>query len=97
MKSKLIQLAAMLSLLVAGGTALAQDIQERTIRFGHLNNPDHPTSLGREEVRRDRRGQERRQDQGEGIRQPASWATSCSSSRRCRAACRKCSWPPPRR
>jgi TRAP-type C4-dicarboxylate transport system substrate-binding protein len=26
--------------------AQAQDIQERTIRFGHLNNPDHPTSLG---------------------------------------------------
>jgi tripartite ATP-independent transporter DctP family solute receptor len=26
--------------------ALAQDIQERTIRFGHLNNPDHPVSLG---------------------------------------------------
>lgn len=24
----------------------AQDIQERTIRFGHLNNPDHPVSLG---------------------------------------------------
>ena len=46
MKSKLIQLAAMVSLLVAGGTALAQDIQERTIRFGHLNNTDHPTSFG---------------------------------------------------
>jgi tripartite ATP-independent transporter DctP family solute receptor len=26
--------------------ALAQDIQERTIRFGHLNNPDHPVSIG---------------------------------------------------
>lgn len=24
----------------------AQDIQERTIRFGHLNNADHPVSLG---------------------------------------------------
>jgi tripartite ATP-independent transporter DctP family solute receptor len=24
----------------------AQDIQERTIKFGHLNNPDHPVSLG---------------------------------------------------
>jgi len=46
MKSKLIQLAAMLSLLAAGSMALAQDIQERTIRFGHLNNPDHPTSAG---------------------------------------------------
>ena len=46
MRSKLIQLTAMLSLLVAGGAALAQDIQERTIRFGHLNNTDHPTSFG---------------------------------------------------
>ena len=46
MKSKLIRLTAMLSLLAAGGVALAQDIQERTIRFGHLNNTDHPTSTG---------------------------------------------------
>src|SRR5829696_978012 len=46
MKSKLIRLTAMFSLWVAGGIALAQDIQERTIRFGHLNNTDHPTSTG---------------------------------------------------
>ncbi|MEO5880828.1 MAG: TRAP transporter substrate-binding protein [Caldimonas sp.] len=46
MKSKLIQLTAMLSLLAAGGTALAQDIQERTIRVGHLNNLGHATSTG---------------------------------------------------
>ena len=46
MKLKLIKLTAMLSLLAAGGVALAQDIQERTIRLGHLNNADHPTSLG---------------------------------------------------
>src|SRR5688572_3414273 len=46
MKSKLIQLTAMFSLLAAGGVALAQDIQERTIKFGHLNNVDHPTSTG---------------------------------------------------
>src|SRR5215203_4198825 len=26
--------------------ALAQDIQERTIKFGHLNNADHPVSFG---------------------------------------------------
>ncbi len=32
--------------LLAGGAAMAQDIQERTIRFGHLNNTDHPTSTG---------------------------------------------------
>ncbi|MET3918395.1 tripartite ATP-independent transporter DctP family solute receptor [Variovorax sp. OAS795] len=35
--------AALLGLSTA---AVAQDIQERTIKFGHLNNPDHPTSLG---------------------------------------------------
>ncbi len=46
MKSKLIQLSAMLLLLAASVVALAQDIQERTIRFGHLNNADHPTSTG---------------------------------------------------
>jgi TRAP-type transport system periplasmic protein len=27
-------------------SALAQDIQERIIRFGHLNNADHPVSMG---------------------------------------------------
>ena len=46
MKSTLIRLAAAFSLLIGGGMALAQDIQERTIRFGHLNNADHPTSMG---------------------------------------------------
>ncbi len=46
MKTKLKQLIAAVSLLTAGGMALAQDIQERTIRFGHLNNTDHPTSTG---------------------------------------------------
>jgi tripartite ATP-independent transporter DctP family solute receptor len=37
---------AMFSLVAAGALAHGQDIQERTIRVGHLNNPDHPTSLG---------------------------------------------------
>jgi TRAP-type transport system periplasmic protein len=46
MKSKLIHLVAIFSLLASGGAAVAQDIQERTIRFGHLNNTDHPTSAG---------------------------------------------------
>lgn len=37
-----------LGLALAGGAtaADAQDIQERTIRFGHLNNTDHPMSIG---------------------------------------------------
>ena len=34
------------ALLAASTPALAQEIQERTIRFGHLNNPDHPISMG---------------------------------------------------
>ncbi|MEY2685033.1 MAG: hypothetical protein RJA09_2177 [Pseudomonadota bacterium] len=46
MKTKLITWVAALGLLAAGTAAWAQDIQERTIKFGHLNNPDHPTSLG---------------------------------------------------
>jgi tripartite ATP-independent transporter DctP family solute receptor len=41
-----------LALILAGLCAVsmtqvsAQDIQERTIKFGHLNNPDHPVSQG---------------------------------------------------
>lgn len=46
MKTKLIKLAAILGFLGASTAALAQDIQERTIKFGHLNNTDHPTSMG---------------------------------------------------
>ncbi|MBN9408299.1 MAG: TRAP transporter substrate-binding protein [Burkholderiales bacterium] len=38
-------LAAVLAFAFASA-APAQDIQERTIKFGHLNNPGHPTSLG---------------------------------------------------
>jgi tripartite ATP-independent transporter DctP family solute receptor len=34
------------ALLLATLTAGAQDVQERVIKFGHLNNPDHPVSLG---------------------------------------------------
>jgi len=32
--------------LLSALSASAQDIQERTIRFGHLNNADHPVSFG---------------------------------------------------
>lgn len=46
MKIKLIKLAAICSLVAAGAAAMAQDIQERTIKIGHLNNTDHPTSMG---------------------------------------------------
>ena len=37
---------AAFALLFAAVGAGAQDIQERTIKFGHLNNAGHPTSLG---------------------------------------------------
>ena len=46
MASTLFKLAGSLALLVAATLVQAQDIQERTIRFGHLNNTDHPTSWG---------------------------------------------------
>jgi tripartite ATP-independent transporter DctP family solute receptor len=34
------------TLVLAAGPLAAQDIQERTIRWGHLNNTDHPVSMG---------------------------------------------------
>ena len=37
---------AALCLGAVAGAAPAQDIHERTIRFGHLNNADHPVSFG---------------------------------------------------
>lgn len=46
MKTQLIKFATILGLVLAHTVALAQDIQERTIKFGHLNNTDHPTSTG---------------------------------------------------
>ena len=46
MKTKRKKLAAILGLLAVNTAVLAQDIQERTIKFGHLNNTDHPTSMG---------------------------------------------------
>ena len=46
MTSTLVKLASSLALLVATTLVQAQDIQERTIKFGHLNNTDHPTSWG---------------------------------------------------
>lgn len=46
MASKLFKLAGTLALVAAAAVAHAQDIQQRTIRIGHLNNTDHPTSWG---------------------------------------------------
>ncbi len=42
----LMRTAAGAALLAAALSAVGQDVQERTIRFGHLNNPDHPVSFG---------------------------------------------------
>ena len=41
---KKILTGALIALAAFG--AAAQDVQERTIRFGHLNNTDHPVSMG---------------------------------------------------
>jgi tripartite ATP-independent transporter DctP family solute receptor len=38
--------ALCVAMFLSASMAMAQDIQERTIKFGHLNNVDHPTSLG---------------------------------------------------
>ncbi|MGS5087936.1 TRAP transporter substrate-binding protein [Hydrogenophaga sp. A37] len=38
--------ALLTTALLASGALHAQDVQERTIKFGHLNNTDHPVSLG---------------------------------------------------
>jgi tripartite ATP-independent transporter DctP family solute receptor len=38
-------LAAAAILTIGIGTVSAQDVQERTIRWGHLNNTDHPISI----------------------------------------------------
>jgi tripartite ATP-independent transporter DctP family solute receptor len=46
LKTALRAIAIGASLAFAAACSFAQDIQERTIKFGHLNNPDHPTSLG---------------------------------------------------
>ena len=40
------RIAAAAAFLFAALSATAQDVQERTIKFGHLNNEGHPTSLG---------------------------------------------------
>ena len=46
MRRRSFHLAAAAVGLALALPAPAQDIQERTIRFGHLNNADHPVSLG---------------------------------------------------
>src|SRR6188768_3884210 len=38
--------AAVLGAALFASAASAQDVQERTIRWGHLNNTDHPVSFG---------------------------------------------------
>src|SRR6195952_3929238 len=38
--------AAVLGAALFAGSASAQEVQERTIRWGHLNNTDHPVRFG---------------------------------------------------
>jgi TRAP-type transport system periplasmic protein len=45
-KTALLALALVATTALAPQVAVAQDITERTIRFGHLNNTDHPVSAG---------------------------------------------------
>lgn len=42
----IVRAAAAGAFLLASLAASAQDVQERTIKFGHLNNTDHPVSMG---------------------------------------------------
>lgn len=42
----IVRAAAAGAILLATWGASAQDLQERTIKFGHLNNTDHPVSMG---------------------------------------------------
>src|SRR6478672_2573866 len=46
MKTALRALAIGAAFTLATFGAAAQDVQERTIKFGHLNNTDHPVSMG---------------------------------------------------
>ena len=46
MKALLTTLAVAGLLGSAAAPAVGQDVQERTIKFGHLNNTDHPVSMG---------------------------------------------------
>lgn len=46
MKAVLRTIALGACIAAAAAGTLAQDIQERTIKFGHLNNTDHPVSMG---------------------------------------------------
>jgi TRAP-type transport system periplasmic protein len=46
MKSRSMTVALVAALLCAAVAVSAQEIQERVLRFGHLNAPDHAHSYG---------------------------------------------------
>ena len=93
MASTLFKLAGGLTLLVGATLVQGQDIQERTIRFGHLNNTDHPTSWGVKKF-----GECVTPKSGGKITVkefPSSQlGNELQQNRRCKAACRRCSWRP---
>lgn len=43
---RFINITALALIMLPFANAAAQDVQERTIKFGHLNNTDHPVSIG---------------------------------------------------
>src|SRR4051812_25497959 len=45
-RSAIVVLAAAAAAVTFASGAKAQDVQDRTIRFGHLNNADHAVSFG---------------------------------------------------
>ncbi|XUJ32003.1 hypothetical protein ACQ5SK_24600 [Bradyrhizobium japonicum] len=76
--------------LGAMGPVSAQAIQERTIRWGHLNNTDHPVSKGVQKFAEIVAAKSGGKIKVRDIR-PTSWAARCSSNRRCAPALRRCS------
>src|SRR3954452_2377179 len=51
MKARMIAAAAVaMTMLAALATPAGAQVQERTIRWGHLNNTDHPVSMGVQKV-----------------------------------------------
>ena len=85
-----LHLAAVAVGLALALPALAQDVQERVIRFGHLNNADHPVSLGAKRFAELVAAKSGGKIKVQEFPASTSSATRCSSSRRCRAASRRC-------
>jgi hypothetical protein len=73
---------------------LPQDIQERVIRFGHLNNTDHPASMGVKKFAEPVAAKSGGKMQVKNFRRISS-AASNNKRPLCKAECRRCRRPPP--